>query len=125
MSNKLNRTLYKTLQITKNKPSATIERAGDEGAVILTATVEDKYETWLMREFPETQTAEAYLRSIGRIENGLCIEEDKRYRPADENLAWDFDAGASVFLERWYGADVEEEEEEDEDELLDNLTMPF
>lgn len=108
---KLNHTLYQMLGAAKNKHNATIERTGDQGAVILRVSVGNKYEDWLIREFPETESAEAYLRSVGRIEKQQRIEEDKWYRPADEEMAWDFDAGASVFLERWFDARTELDEE--------------
>jgi hypothetical protein len=123
MSN-INRNLYQMLQQAANQEYSTIERTGDEGAVILRVTVNNRYEDWLIREFKAEQRAEAYLRSVGRVEKLQRIEEDKWYRPADKELAWDFDAGATIFLEQWFGVNTELLEEEQE-EFPDNLTMPF
>lgn len=41
------------LQIASSKPIAAIER-GNNGAVIVRASIDDRYEDWLFREFPKT-----------------------------------------------------------------------
>lgn len=99
---KLNQQLYQMLQIATSNQNGTIKRTGNAGAVIVSISISNRYEDWLFREFPDTQTAEAYLRSVGRIEDNLRIEEKKWYRPADKDLAWDFDIGAGAYLEQFF-----------------------
>lgn len=127
---KLNRTLYKMLEKVKSTHYATIER-GDDGTVIIKVSIRGGFEDWLFREFPETETAQAYLRAVGRIENNHRIEEKNWYRPENQELAWDFDAGASLFLDLYFPSArsvTEEQDDTSDNETANNnlsVTMPF